>query len=66
MVNAGANVTFNVAATGTEPFSYQWQFNGADLTDGGRVSGTKTATLSITCRWSRHRAEEIVKTSCSE
>ena len=30
-VTAGTNVTFNVAANGTTPISYQWQFNGANL-----------------------------------
>lgn len=27
----GSNVTFNVAAAGTGPFTYQWQFNGTNL-----------------------------------
>jgi sugar lactone lactonase YvrE len=27
----GANVTFQVAVAGTGPFTYQWQFNGANL-----------------------------------
>src|SRR5450759_2149528 len=27
----GSNVTFNVAAAGTAPFTYQWQFNGTNL-----------------------------------
>jgi hypothetical protein len=27
----GADVTFNIAASGTPPFSYQWQFGGHDL-----------------------------------
>ncbi|HPC60588.1 MAG TPA: immunoglobulin domain-containing protein [Verrucomicrobiota bacterium] len=30
-VNAGDTVTFTVEAGGTEPLSYQWRFNGADL-----------------------------------
>mgnify|MGYP005836594819 CR=1 FL=1 len=30
-VNAGATVTFTVQATGTEPLSYQWRFNGTGL-----------------------------------
>ena len=29
----GDDVTFNVAASGTPPFSYQWQFGGIDLPD---------------------------------
>ncbi|WP_272941485.1 PQQ-dependent sugar dehydrogenase [Pedosphaera parvula] len=32
-VVAGANVTFQVAATGSEPFSYQWLFKGVPITD---------------------------------
>jgi hypothetical protein len=27
----GANVSFDVRAAGTRPFSYQWQYNGADI-----------------------------------
>ena len=54
-VLAGANVTFSVTASGTEPLSYQWQYLAAgetngmwmDLADGDRVSGTTTATLTI-------------------
>jgi hypothetical protein len=30
-VAPGSNVTFTVTATGTEPLSYQWRFNGTDL-----------------------------------
>jgi Reelin subrepeat B/Bacterial Ig domain/Immunoglobulin domain/Immunoglobulin I-set domain len=30
-VFSGANVTMRVRATGSEPFRYQWQFNGSDL-----------------------------------
>ncbi|MBI2929054.1 MAG: immunoglobulin domain-containing protein [Verrucomicrobia bacterium] len=39
-VNAGANVTFLVAATGTDPLSYQWKKDGADV--GGATSATLT------------------------
>ena len=42
-VVAGANVNFSVKATGTEPISYQWQFNGVNL--GGAI-GTQL-TLPI-------------------
>jgi len=34
-VNAGANVTFSVVASGTAPLSNQWVFNGTNLADGG-------------------------------
>jgi Calcineurin-like phosphoesterase/Immunoglobulin domain/Purple acid Phosphatase, N-terminal domain/Bacterial Ig domain len=32
-VIAGANVTFHVAADGTEPLGYQWKFNGTALSE---------------------------------
>ncbi len=41
------NARFTVADAGTT-LSYQWYFNGMPLTDGGRVSGSTTATLNIT------------------
>lgn len=37
-VIAGANVTFNVAADGTEPMGYRWKFNGADLPENHQAS----------------------------
>ena len=37
-----------MAATGTAPLSYQWQKDGVNLTDGGRIKGASTTTLSIT------------------
>lgn len=40
-VTAGTNVTFTVAASGTAPLSYQWRWNGVDL------SGATSATLSL-------------------
>jgi len=47
-VFVGANVNFTVSATGTQPLGYQWSRNGAPLTDGGNISGSATATLSLT------------------
>lgn len=38
----GTLVAFTVAASGTEPLSYQWQFNGADL------AGATSTVLSLT------------------
>ena len=43
----GSNVSFNVTAAGTPPFSYQWYFNGAPMTDSGRISGSTTTNLTI-------------------
>ena len=41
-VNLGATVSLNVATTGAEPLSYQWNFNGAPL------SGATRNPLSLT------------------
>lgn len=40
-VNAGANVTFTVTATGTAPLGYQWRKNGANLAGATTSSYTK-------------------------
>ncbi|MGD1031461.1 MAG: immunoglobulin domain-containing protein [Opitutaceae bacterium] len=47
-VTAGGTATFTVAATGLPPPSYQWQLNGSNLTDGGNIYGSSTATLTVT------------------
>jgi sugar lactone lactonase YvrE len=48
IVLLGGNVTFNVAVSGTGPFTYQWQFNGVNLTGGlpeiTTVAGNGTST----------------------
>ena len=41
-VNSGGNATFSVTATGTPPPTYQWQFNGANL------SSQTSSTLTLT------------------
>ncbi|HVM47815.1 MAG TPA: immunoglobulin domain-containing protein [Candidatus Acidoferrum sp.] len=46
-VGPGQTVAFSVTAAGSGPLSYQWQVNGLNLTDGGNISGSATATLSI-------------------
>ncbi|MCX5697980.1 MAG: immunoglobulin domain-containing protein, partial [Candidatus Omnitrophica bacterium] len=46
-VNAGSNATFKITSTGTAPLIYQWKKGSSSLTNGGRVSGTNTATLTI-------------------
>src|SRR5207237_85960 len=41
------SASFTVAASGQQPLSYQWQKNGVNLTDGGNVSGSTTASLTL-------------------
>ena len=43
----GAMATFSVLAAGGMPLAYQWQFNGANLMDGGNISGSLTTNLTI-------------------
>ena len=46
--NAGGTVVFQVAAdAGSTPLGYQWQFNGTNLADGGRISGALSNVLTI-------------------
>ena len=46
-VAAGAPVSLTVVAVGNPAPSYQWQWNGANLVNGGNVSGATSATLGI-------------------
>ncbi len=46
-VTPGTDVSFTVQATGEGTLSYQWQKNGGNLSNGGRISGATTATLQI-------------------
>ncbi len=39
--------SFSVAAYGTQPLSYQWQFNGTNLADGFGTNGSLTSTLTL-------------------
>ena len=45
-VAIGANVTFQVKATGDD-LHFQWQKNQSDLDDGDRCCGTRTSRLRI-------------------
>jgi len=45
---AGTTATFSVTAGGTPLLAYQWQKNGTNMTDGGNVSGSATALLTLT------------------
>ncbi len=46
-VAVGTGASFSVAASGTAPLSYQWRFNGLDLSNGGNVSGATSSALSL-------------------
>jgi predicted outer membrane repeat protein len=46
-VCAGSPVSFSVTASGSAPVTYRWRRNGTNLTDGGSISGSATATLTI-------------------
>lgn len=39
--------SFSVNATGTEPLTYQWQYNGTTLNDDGRINGSTASQLNI-------------------
>jgi uncharacterized repeat protein (TIGR03803 family) len=43
----GMTVTLTVAALADQPFSYQWQEDGTNLTDGGAIAGSATSALTI-------------------
>jgi len=47
VVALGGTASFHVQISNV-PVNYQWMFNGSPLTDGGGISGSKTATLTIT------------------
>lgn len=44
----GANASFSVNATGTQPLAFQWLHAGTNLFDGGEFAGSASSTLSIT------------------
>ena len=47
-VLAGSTVSFSLAASGSAPLSYQWRKGGANLADGGRLSGATGTLLAVT------------------
>lgn len=47
IVEEGGTTQFSVVASGTAPLTYHWQKNGVDLNDGPHVSGSATATLTL-------------------
>jgi alpha-tubulin suppressor-like RCC1 family protein len=46
-VAAESTVTYAVTAFGASPLSYQWQFNGVSLVNGGGISGATTPSLTV-------------------
>ena len=46
-VAAGSNAFFSVTASGFPALNYQWRKGGANLVNGGRISGATTAILTI-------------------
>lgn len=46
-IATGQTATLNVVASGTLPYSYQWQRNQSNLADGGNISGATTAAMQI-------------------
>jgi uncharacterized repeat protein (TIGR03803 family) len=44
----GGTAIFTVATSGSAPVFYQWQKDGINLTNGGNISGSTSATLRIT------------------
>lgn len=47
-VYAGRSASFSVSVVGSTPFTYQWRTNGVPLTDVGNLSGSATATVTVT------------------
>lgn len=43
----GLDIRLTVVASGTLPMVYQWQKDGANLTNGGQISGAQSATLVV-------------------
>jgi hypothetical protein len=47
-VFAGSNAVFSATANGSAPLVYHWRKNGANLANGGNISGATTNVLKIT------------------
>ncbi len=56
--NVGFSAYFNVSGTGTAPIFYQWRKDGANLMDGGNVSGATTTHLALN-NLQTHRRREL-------
>jgi hypothetical protein len=47
-IYAGRTIVLAVNVGGTAPFTFQWQKNGSNLSNGGRISGANSNVLTIT------------------
>ncbi|MGA2751333.1 MAG: choice-of-anchor tandem repeat GloVer-containing protein [Verrucomicrobiota bacterium] len=47
-VIAGSTASFALAMQSDYPMSYQWQFDGTNLSDGGNIAGSATSNLTVT------------------
>ncbi len=47
----GLPLTLSVYAAGNQPISYQWQRNGANLSDSGLLSGSHSSSLTLAAAW---------------
>ena len=56
-VKPATNVQFRMAAIGKGKLKYKWQKDGLYLTDGIRIKGASTSTLSITAAQKSDEAE---------
>jgi len=43
----GVDAVFSVTASGQAPLAYQWRKNGSNLSNGGRISGADTPSLTV-------------------
>jgi hypothetical protein len=62
--NAGSTATFNVSAIGAT-LTYIWKLNGVQLSDGGSISGSSTATLTISPAYATYNGTYTVIASNS-
>lgn len=46
-VNYGSNAVFHVTASGTAPFTYQWQNSSGNLSDGAKYPGFNSPNLTV-------------------
>jgi hypothetical protein len=65
-IDPQTTVRFNVAALGDGPLSYQWRRNGTPLSDGGRIQGATSRTLTITGAGAEDEGvyEAVVSSGC--